>query len=154
VPFFAQGSKIPEICSKAGTAGKTVTAPPEAKQDSFSSGSYWWLFRELMDLTKGDAVMSYPGYFNVRNPIVRAVFDDLEKKFAAQCWKVNKMAAASYLAGDKDTAAKILDEFTAGCVDQVLDKMARIKKAYQALGDPPKPDWAKYSVLDATGFPK
>lgn len=154
VPFFAQGSTIPQICSTAGTAGKTVTAPPEAKQDSFSSSSYWWLFRELMDLTKGDAVMSYPGYFNVRNPIVRAVFDDLERNFAAASWKVNKDAAKLYLAGNKRAAANILDRFTASCVDQVLDKMARIKRAYKVIGGPAKPDWLKYSVLDATGYPK
>jgi secernin len=154
VPFFAQGSKIPAICSTAGTAGKSVTAPPLAKQDSFSPNSYWWLFRELMDMTKGDPVMSYPGYFNVRNPLVRAVFDDLEKNFAAACWKTNKKAAELYLADNKAQAARILDDFTAGCVDQVLDKMARIKRAFKALGDPAKPQWLKYSVLDASGFPK
>ena len=110
--------------------------------------------RELMDLTKGDAVMSYPGYFNVRNPIVRAVFDDLERNFAAASWKVNKDAAKLYLAGNKRAAANILDRFTASCVDQVLDKMARIKRAYKVIGGPAKPDWLKYSVLDATGYPK
>jgi secernin len=154
VPFFAQGSKIPQICSTAGTAGKTVTPPPQAKQDSFSANSYWWLFRELMDKTKGDAVMSYPGYYSVRNPIVRAVFDDLEKKFAARCWKVNQHAAKLYLAGNKAAAATLLDKFTADCVNKVIDRMARIKKAFEVIGDPAKPEWSKYSVLDDTGFPK
>ncbi len=75
-------SKLPEILSRAGTAGKTVMAPPEAVQDQYSAKSGWWQFRELLDMVKGDEIGSK---YNVRQSMVKrrpsAVLDD----FMAKC---------------------------------------------------------------------
>jgi len=45
VPIFIAGDQLPPLLSKAGTAGKTVTPPPEVKEDQYQDKSYWWLFR-------------------------------------------------------------------------------------------------------------
>jgi secernin len=80
LPFFVDGSKLPEILSTAGKAGKSVTAPPpEAVQDQFSPDSWWWQFRELHDMVRGDEIATM---YNERQPMVRATFDAVEKKFA------------------------------------------------------------------------
>ena len=33
--------------------GSKVVPPPKTEEDKFSPDSYWWLFRRLMDKTKG-----------------------------------------------------------------------------------------------------
>jgi len=62
VPFFIHGTKLPGTVSNAGTFGRKVLAPPKAEEDKFFPDSYWWLFRRLMDKTKGNAIKSLPGY--------------------------------------------------------------------------------------------
>ncbi len=115
VPFFVQGDTLPPIVSQAGTAGKQVTAPPDAVPDSFAPVSYWWLFRELNDRVKGDAIRSIPGLYPERNRIVRAKFDALERNFAAQLAQVLQADQAA-----NGVSATILDDFTADCVQRVV----------------------------------
>lgn len=119
VPFFAHGSRLPEIVSHTGMAGRQVTPANLAVEDRFSPDSYWWLFRKLNDWVKGDAVNSIPGCYQERNPRVRERFDALERTFSDQLPGVMQRAAALR---DQNPAemARILDEFSAGCVQQVI----------------------------------
>jgi len=124
LPFFVDGSKLPEILSTAGKAGKSVTAPPEAVQDEFSPNSWWWQFRELHDMVRDDEIGTK---YNERQPMVRAAFDTLEKKFAAEAWKAEQRAVALKKAGKAAEAAAVLDEFMAKCVEESLATIKDLK---------------------------
>jgi secernin len=119
VPFFVHGRTLPAIVSQAGSAGKTVAAPNTVAEDSFAPDSYWWLFRELLDRTKGAVVGSRPGYYPRRNAQVRARFDALEQSFEAALPDVLARATALRAAGPAAMAAE-LDAFSAACVEQVI----------------------------------
>ena len=115
VPFFVHGSRLPEIVSRAGTVGMRVTRPEQAAPDGFSAESYWWLFRQLMDAVKGDAVGSLPACYNDRNRRVREVFDTLERQFEAELPDV--VASVRSLEEAHSAAqAGLLDAFTERCV--------------------------------------
>ena len=113
VPFFVHGRGIPEVVSRAGTAGKRTIAPHTAPIDTWAPESYWWLFRQLTDAVKGDPVASLPGYYAERSRLARGRFDPLEQAFASELPAVLRRYADS---GD----AQILDQFTAGCVRRVV----------------------------------
>lgn len=130
VPFFIDGSTLPKILSTAGKAGKSVTPPPEAKKDEFSADSYWWLFRDLMDKVKGDPVKSLPGYYATRNPQVRKAFDALEMKWEKEVAGFEAKVVMLKKEGKKKEAAKVLDEFTAGCIKDVLKTIDGLKASW------------------------
>jgi secernin len=119
LPFFVHGSKLPQTVSNAGRLGKRVIPPPEVAEDSFSSDSYWWLFKHLMDLVKGDPMTSLPNHYQIKNRIVRAKFNPLEQEFATSLPRVLGEARKAKEANDK-AVAHILDEFTESCVNKVL----------------------------------
>jgi secernin len=125
VPFFAHGSRLPASVSRAGTAGQRVTRPEQAAPDSFAPDSYWWLFRRLMDVVKGDAVRSVPGHYPERNRRVRAVFDGLEAEFEAALPGVLAQAAQRR-AAQPHAAARLLDEFTDSCVQKVVEALGSL----------------------------
>jgi hypothetical protein len=75
--------------------------------------SYWWLFGQLMDTVKGDAIAARPGDYVQRNPIVRAQCDQLEQAFAAEVPEIWRGYVA---AGDP----RMLDRFTERCVERVV----------------------------------
>src|SRR5690606_13899694 len=108
VPFFVHVSRLPRIVSQAGTFGKPVVPPPLALADEFSPDSYWWLFRRLLDLTKGDPIRSLPGYFWDRNQLVRGRFDTLEAEIEAELPGVLAEAVAAGGVGSA-AAAHVLD---------------------------------------------
>lgn len=116
VPFFPHSTELPSIVSTAGTFGDTVTPPPDAQKDTFSEQSYWWLFRQLLDLTKGDAIKSIPGLYVKRNQRVRDVFDALEAEFNVRLPSVIDQATQT----DK-VDATVLNQFTSDCVDKVMN---------------------------------
>lgn len=119
-PFFIHGSALPEIVSRAGKFGKRVVPPPAAVKDAFDPDSYWWLFRRLLDETKGDLAGSLPGHFQANNLKVRARFDALEEEFAASLPAVIAEAVEARAEAGQEAAATVLDEFTAACVNKVL----------------------------------
>lgn len=120
VPFFIHGRSLPAIVSTAGVQGKSVTAPNLVAADTFADDSYWWLFRELLDRTKGAAIGSRPGVYPQRNAIVRARFDALEQEFEAALPAVMEQAQAAVEDG-ADATAGVLDRFSARCVEQTVD---------------------------------
>jgi secernin len=125
VPFFPDGSRLPEMVSNAGTFGDKVVAPPQAEPDTFSHDSYWWLFRRLMDTAKGDPIHSVPGCYPERNPRVRAAFDPLEGVFEAELPDVIRKAVKRRET-DPKAAADILDEFSERCVDKVVSAIREL----------------------------
>lgn len=73
---------------------------------------------------KGDEIGSK---YNERQPMVRATFDELEKKFAAGAWKAEQKAVALKKTGSTSEAAAVLDEFTAKCVEEGLAAVKALK---------------------------
>lgn len=125
VPFFVDGSMLPEIVSEAGSFGKVLTPPIDAREDGYSPRSYWWQFRRLMDLTKGDPVASLPGYYDKRNRIVRSCFDELEYSFQRELPKVIE-EVREISRKDRNNRAKILDQFTGQCIKQVITAVEKL----------------------------
>jgi secernin len=128
VPFFVHGSRLPEIVSAAGTFGKKVIAPEQALQDSFSENSYWWLFKDLRDLTNID--------WEGRNPAVRKEFDALEAEFADGLPEVIHEAVELRKSGKTDDAAKVLDVYTATCVNKAVAKTHELRARFEEAGVP------------------
>lgn len=124
LPVFAAAGRLPAVLSTAGRMGKTVTAPPKAKHDAFSQRSYWWLFRDLLDRTKGDETGTC---FKRRQPVVRAAFDRLEKKWAGQCEQVQKRAVGLISSGEAAGARRVLDDFTGRCVEEAVAAVNRLR---------------------------
>jgi secernin len=119
VPFVVHGRELPATVSRAGTFGKRVVPPPQVEADTFAPESYWWQFRRLMDVVKGDPIRSLPGYYGPRNRLVRARFDALEGAFAARLAHVLDEAAEARERGQEEEVSRLLDGFTRECVDQV-----------------------------------
>ena len=123
IPFFVHGSRLPEIVSAAGTFGKKITPPEQVQTDAFSADSLWWLFRDLADKVSQD--------WKVRNAVVRSEFDALEREFASGVPDVVKKAAELRRAGKTEEAAKVLDEFSAACVDKAVAKVNELRKRFE-----------------------
>jgi len=122
IPFFVHGSRLPDILSTAGTAGRAVVAPEKASRDGFAENSFWWLFRDLCDRINADEAS--------RLPAARAAFDALEKDFAAGVPETVDRAAALLRAGHPGAAAAVLDAYSASCVGRVLEKVRELRKLY------------------------
>jgi len=75
-------------------------------------------------MVKGDEIGSK---YNERQPMVRAAFDTLEKKFAAEAWKAEQKAVALRKAGRAKEATAVLDDFMAKCVEEGLAAVKAMK---------------------------
>jgi len=127
VPFFPHGSGLPAIVSSAGRLGKRVIPAHQAGEDGFSPTSYWWLYHELNNRVKGDSIKSLPGCYPQRNPQVRDRFDALEQQFSTQLPEVMARAVEN-----PPEMSRILDEFSAACVQQVLAAMENLLATFPA----------------------
>lgn len=119
VPFFVHGHNLPPLVTRAGTAGRRVVPVPEAAEDRFAPDSYWWLFRRLLDVVKGDPVASVPGYYPERNTLVRTRFDALEAEFAAELAELAPRVDAHSARADGEQS-RLLAGFSARCVERVV----------------------------------
>lgn len=124
VPVFMEGGELPALLSKAGKAGKTVTPPPAAKQDQYVAGSYWWLFRDLLDRIKQD---EHGSGFPRNQRIARETFDELERKWEGQAAEAEASAVALRKQCQAEKAAKSLAAFTAGCIKEALSAVDQVK---------------------------
>ena len=131
VPFFPNGSKLPEIVSATGTHAKTVEDPAKAEKDAFSPNSYWWLFRDLTDKVGAWVIEGRITDWDIRNKIVRAEFDALEKEFEGGVPRVVRIAVELRKAGKIDEAAKVLDDYTAKCIDKVVKKVNELREQFK-----------------------
>jgi dipeptidase len=100
VPLLFEGGNPPEIMSKTGPQGKTVTAPSAAQADTFNKSSYWWLFKTVCDLGVNSAT--------------RGVFDNLEMQFESEM---------SAVKSNPETAPA----FTEKCTDLALSTIISAK---------------------------
>ncbi|HQF99258.1 MAG TPA: hypothetical protein PLX98_12750, partial [Candidatus Aminicenantes bacterium] len=126
VPFFVHGTELPAFLSAAGTAGKRVVAPETAPTDRYSPDSYWWVFRDLTDLVNLDR----PG----RLAAVRKEFDALEQSFAAALPPVLKSATELRKAGKTVEAARVLDDFSAACVERAAAAARALRDSWKPAG--------------------
>ncbi|MBN1641754.1 MAG: C69 family dipeptidase [Anaerolineae bacterium] len=125
VPFYVHGRDLPEIVRRAGSAGKHVAPPPEAAADTYSALSYWWLFRELADRVKGDAIASIPGYYASRQPVVRQRFAALEAQFESEVEDVLAQARGAGEAG-----ASVLDGHVKRSTERVAAAVRELLAAF------------------------
>jgi len=131
VPVFLQGNQLPAMVDCVGTAGKKVIAPNKAMIAEYSSDSYWWEFKKLCDLTKGDEIGST---WSQRHPLVRETFDKLENKF------VKKLAAIEIEAGilmekqDMQSVELILSSFTESCFKESMHTVRYLQGEVEQYG--------------------
>jgi secernin len=144
IPFFVHGSELPEIVSTAATAGKKVTPPRSAYIDTFSKNSFWWLFRDLCDKVNVD--------WDTRNPIVRAEFDTLEMEFASGIPDLLKKAVQLRKAGKTEEAAKLLDDYSAGCVEKAVKKINDLRKQFEPPSEPIPDKYRPYAGTYIANF--
>lgn len=130
LPVFLPLLSLPEPLTRPGTC-LTLSAPPEAPRDTYSASSYWWKFRHLLDVLKGDEEGSL---FTLRQQVARLAFDRLEEEWTVLAKQVEKEALAAVHQGKIQEAATLLTNFTATCVDEALDTVRKIKEAVLALG--------------------
>jgi len=140
IPFFVHGSRLPQILSTAGTAGRAVIAPEKAGHDAFAENSLWWQFRDLCDKINADEAL--------RLPVARAAFDALEKDFAAGVSDVVSQAAALHQAGRVEEAAAVLDGYSKSCVDRALETARKLRQEFSQPVVAPVP--AKYQPYVGT----
>lgn len=125
LPFFVHGGAPPAIVSKAGTAGKFVIAPTQAPIDQYSSDSYWWLFRKLLDRIKLDEIGSA---FKANQPKAREIFDPIERKAMARMNEVEKQSSNLANAGKKKESIEVLRDFERGNVEEVLNAIRKLNE--------------------------
>jgi len=135
VPIFIAGDQLPPLLSKAGTAGKTVTPPPEVKEDQYQDKSYWWLFRDLLDRIKGD---EYGRRFLGRQRIARETFDQVERDWEMRVAEAEAEAVTLRGQGEVEKAAKRLATLTAACITEAVAAVERVKAHLTSAGERPK----------------
>ena len=136
VPIFIDGGPLPALLSRAGTAGKTVTPPPEATEDRFKKGSYWWLFRELLDRIKGD---EYGRRFRGRQRIARETFDEIESHWETRVAEAEAEAVMLRKQGAVEKAAQRLASLTAACIKEGAAAVEKVNAHFTSTsGERPK----------------
>jgi secernin len=133
VPVFLNSNKLPAIVEYTGTAGKEIMASDRAIVDVFSPASYWWEFRKLCDLTRGDEIGST---WNQRNPIVRKAFDDLEIEFERDFNGIESQAIVLMGKQDIKDAELTLRSFTEQCFKKCLDSVYLLQQDITKHGEP------------------
>jgi secernin len=127
VPVFPSAGTVPQPLTRAGTAGPG--RPDRVPLDDYADGSYWWRFKRLLETVKGGE----PGWtFDERREVVRAAFDPLEERWAAELPDVEKRALAWRDEHAPDRAAAELGAFTEACVREAGDALDRLLGRWQA----------------------
>src|SRR5699024_538787 len=102
-------------------------APQDADIDTYKENSCWWIMRDLLEITKGN---KYGEKFNVRQPIVRRVLDELERKWQLEA-KVEEERAINLKLANDDNYKEILSEFTERCVLEAIKTAENLKNIIQ-----------------------
>lgn len=131
VPVFLQGKQLPAMVDSVGTAGKKVIAPNKATVDEYSTDSYWWEFKRLCDLTKGDEIGST---WSQRHPMVRETFDKLENKFSKNLASVEREAGILIEKQDMQGVELILSSFTESCFKESMNTVRYLQKEVVQYG--------------------
>lgn len=125
VPFFVQSAQLPKTLSTAGSVGRAITAPSHVAQDSFSSDSYWWRFRELSDLVRLE--------YAERNQLVRRAFDPLELEFEQGLDELLGEVRALRKGGREPEAAERLAAYSADCVARVTTTLDELRDQLRSM---------------------
>ncbi len=132
VPVFLQGNQLPAMVVCVGTAGRKVITPDRATVDEYSSDSYWWEFKRLCDLTKGDEIGST---WSQRHPLVRETFDNLENKFARKLASIEREAGILIEKQDMQSVELILSAFTESCFKESIDTVRYLQQEVAQYGE-------------------
>jgi secernin len=125
VPVFLQGNQLPAMVDCVGTAGKKVIAPNRAILDEYSPDSYWWEFKRLSDITKGDEIGST---WNQRHPMVKETFNRLENKFVENIAVVEREVGILMEKQDMQSVELILSSFTESCFKESMDTVRYLQR--------------------------
>lgn len=129
IPFYPEAGPINPILSKAGAYGKHAMAPQDAEIDTYKDDSFWWIMRDLLETAKGDA---YGGKFNIRQPIIREVYNDLERKWLLEA-KIIEEKAMNLKRENGEGYKQVLSEFTNKCVTEALKTTKKLKTIIQEV---------------------
>jgi hypothetical protein len=124
IPYFVHSGSLPNIVSRPGSQGKTISAPSKVQADAFSENSLWWLFRDLADLANLD--------WDNRKAIIRSEFDKLEDEFINQVSALSQKATHLLNHGDTEEAAQLLSTYTNDCVEKVIQKLEELRVRFRA----------------------
>jgi secernin len=142
IPVFLHAGTVPGPLARSGPAGGACR-PEQAARDTFDPASYWWRFQQLLDVVKGG---EHAWTFAERQPVVRAAFDPLEQRWAAELPEVERQAAR-LRDGDPGATATLLADFTEGCVEQALRTLTALLAEFgHDPGTPGDPRWTAGSV--------
>jgi secernin len=131
VPVFLQGNQLPAMVDCVGTAGKKVIAPNRAILDEYSPDSYWWEFKRLSDITKGDEIGST---WNQRHPMVKETFNRLENKFVENIAVVEREVGILMEKQDMQSVELILSSFTESCFKESMDTVRYLQREVVQYG--------------------
>lgn len=131
LPLFMESGKLPECLTKAGTYGKTMTAPSEVDwEDTYKEGSFWWEIRSLLDRINGDDIGST---YEERHAIVAALFKELEERWFLEIKEVEKNAIALRNEGKDNEMAALLYAFTDQCTKEALQAISKANKMFDLM---------------------
>ena len=131
LPLFVVAERVPESFTVAGPAGADRCPPEKASPDTFDERSYWWRFHQLLEATKGGETA---WRFQERQPLVRAVFDPLERRWAEQLPDVEAHAITLRRGGNDQRAAVLLAEFTQSCAEEASRVLGELVEAFSSNG--------------------
>jgi secernin len=144
IPVFPHASTVPEPLTRTGPVGVRCR-PEQVVRDTFDPASYWWRFQQLLDVVKGGELA---WSFAERQPVVRAAFDPLEQRWAAELPEVEKQAA-QLRERDPGAEAALLADFTEGCVEQALRTLTALLAEFGQ--DPGMPGDQRWATEDVSG---
>ena len=81
VPVAVADSALPTALSTSGTAHGAGPGPERVPADAPAPGSFWWSFQTLLESVAGD---DEGARYHERQPVVRARFDRLQRRWLAQ----------------------------------------------------------------------
>lgn len=117
IPIYPISEDVPDVLSRGGTVGRSASPPPSTAKDEFSTDSYWWRFKRLLEVAKGD---EHGRNFTENQRTVRRRFDALETEFRAEADSIESEARELIRNDRRDEAAELLSSFTEDCVESVL----------------------------------
>jgi len=76
---YGLSASLPEIVTRAGTAGLSVQPAPEAPADTYSESSLWWRFNRIVDEIKRKPLTRQQDIRNLLDPIEKQNFNRIRE---------------------------------------------------------------------------
>ncbi|MEY2193821.1 C69 family dipeptidase [Neobacillus sp. BF23-41] len=129
LPIFMCEQEFPALLSQAGTVRVKSADPAESQHDQSANGSYWWVFRDLLDELKGNENGTL---FNNNKEIARKTFDQLEQKWLLLIRDLEEVAAVLNKAGKRKEAIALVTSFSNECIKEAMEAIEEIRKQTNA----------------------